>query len=89
MIWVSLCILIVQIIVAVVSYFTIYRHRVVFGITTAVLRMPHGTHGDEYALRTEHINKLLASGNYTVLQVIEREADKDLELILGKIKDKD
>lgn len=89
MIWVSVCILIVQIIIALVSYFTIYRHRVVFGITTAVLRMPHGTRNDEYALQTEHINKLLASGNYTVLQVVEREADKDLELILGKIKDKD
>ncbi len=89
MIWVSVCILIVQIIIALVSYFTIYRHRVVFGITTAVLRMPHGTRHDEYALRTEHINKLLASGNYTVLQVVEREADKDLELILGKIKDND
>lgn len=89
MIWVSVCILIVQIIIALVSYFTIYRHRVVFGITTAVLRMPHGTRSDEYALRTEHINKLLASGNYTVLQVIEREVDKVLELILGKIKDKD
>jgi len=89
MIWVSISVLVVQIIVALVSYFTIHRHRVVFGITTAVLRMPHGNRSDEDALRTQHINKLLASGNYTVLYVVEREADKDLELILGKIKTKD
>ena len=84
MIWVSISILIVQIIIAVVSYFTIYRHRVVFGITTEVLRMPHGGRDDEHALQTQQINQLLASGDYTVLQVVERQADKDLELILGR-----
>ena len=51
--------------------------------------MSHGSSSDEYALQTEHINKLLASGNYTVSQFVEREADKDLEIILGKIKDED
>lgn len=86
MIWVSVGILVVQVIVAVISYLTIYRHRVVYGIKTTVLRMPHGTQWDIQALKTEHIDKELQSGKYTVLQIIERDADKDLEIILGQIK---
>jgi hypothetical protein len=85
MVWISAGILAVQIAVAVVSYFTIYRHRAVYGIKTAVLRMPRGTHDDIY-LRTDHINKELKGGKYTILQIVERYADKDLEIILGQIK---
>lgn len=86
MIWVSVGILVVQIVVAIVSYLTIYRHRVVYGIKTKVLRMPHGTQWDIEALKTEHINEDLQSGKYTVLQIVERDADKDLQIILGQIK---
>lgn len=74
MIWISLCVLIVQILVALVSYFTIYRHRVIYGIETVVLRMPHGTRNDEFALRKEHIDERLSSGVFTILQVVERDS---------------
>ncbi len=85
MVWISVGILIVQIAVAVVSYLTLHRHRVIYGIKTAVLRMPGGTPMDVHALKIEHINKELISGKYTVLQLVER-LDKDLEIILGQIK---
>ncbi len=85
MVWISVCILVVQIVVALVSYFTLHRHRVVYGIKTAVLRMPSGTVSDVSALKTEHINNELKSGKYTILQLAER-FDKDFEIILGQIK---
>ena len=86
MLWISIGILIVQIVIAVVSYLTLHRHRAIYGIKTAVLRMPHGTPSDAYALRTDHIDKELGSGKYTILQIVERAADKDLEIILGQLK---
>jgi len=79
----------VQIVVAAISYLTLYRHRVVCSIRTAKLIMPHGapgSPGEAMALKTEHIDEKLASGKYTVLQIVERDADKDLEIILGQIK---
>ena len=86
MIWVSVGILVVQIIVAVVAYLTIYRHRSIYGIKTAVLRMPHGIRNDIYAFDTSHIDEILKGGKYTILQIVERDADKDLEVIMGQIK---
>lgn len=89
MVWISVGILIVQIIIAVVSYFTLYRHRVIYGLSTAVLRMPRGapgSPGEVGVLETEHIDRKLRSGKYTVLQIVERHVDKDLEIILGRIK---
>ncbi|MBA7649784.1 hypothetical protein ES703_57582 [subsurface metagenome] len=86
MIWVSIGILVAQLIIAIVTYLTIHRHRSIFSIKTAVLRMPQGTHDDIYALNTEHINTALRDGKYTVLQIVERYADKDLEIIMGQIK---
>ena len=65
MIWVSVGILVAQIIIAIVFYLTIYRHRVIYSIKTAVLRLPHGTSSDAHALDTEHINKDLFSGKFT------------------------
>ncbi|MFC2007693.1 hypothetical protein ACFLVB_03755, partial [Chloroflexota bacterium] len=86
MIWISVGILIVQIIIAFVAYFTLYRHRVIYSIETDVLRMPKGTESDIHALRKEHINKRLQEGKYTILQIVERNSDKDLEIIYGQIK---
>lgn len=79
-------ILAAQIAIAVISYFKVYRHRVIYSLSTAVLRMPDGTASDTNALDTEHINKKLGSGKYTVLQVVERTVDHDMEIILGQIK---
>jgi hypothetical protein len=83
--WFGVGVLLVQIIIAITSYFTIHRHRAVYGMKTAVLRMPHGEALDVYSLNTEHIDKDLKEGKYTILQIVERP-DKDLEVILGQIK---
>jgi len=48
--------------------------------------MPKGMKDDIYSLNTENIDKKLKSGKYTVIQIVERDADKDLEIILGQIK---
>jgi len=88
MVDISVGILIAQIAIAVgtlITYFKVHRHRAIYSIKTAVLRMPRGTPTDIYALKTEHIDKELADGKYTILQVVER-VDKDLEIILGQIK---
>jgi hypothetical protein len=82
---ISAGILLVQIVVALISYFTIHRHRAVYGMKTSVLRMPHGDALDIHALNTEHIDKFLKDGKYTVLQIVER-SDKDLEIILGQTR---
>ena len=71
MIWISVGILAAQAIIAAVSYFTIHGHRVIYGISTAVLGMPKGSSNDVQALRTEHIDAKLKSGKYTVLQIVE------------------
>jgi len=55
-------------------------------MATPALRMPKGSLDDVHALETGHIDDKLKSGKYTVLQIIERHADKDLEIILGRIK---
>ena len=84
--WISAGILAAQIIIAVVSYLTLHRHRVVYGLSTAVLRLPRGSRDDVHALQTEHIDDKLRSAKYTVLQIVERPVDGDLEIILGQIK---
>lgn len=77
-------ILIANLIIVGLGYFKIYRHRVVYGMDTEVLRMPTGV-GDDRYISTENINNRLRTGEYTVLQIVERP-DKELEVILGQIK---
>ena len=84
--WISAGILSAQIIIAVISYLTLHRHRVVCGLSIAVLRLPKGSRDDVHAFQTEHIDDKLRSAKYTVLQIVERAADGDLEIILGQIK---
>ncbi|MBL7166333.1 MAG: hypothetical protein ISS55_07610 [Dehalococcoidales bacterium] len=84
MVWISVGALVIQIIIAVVSYFTIYRHRVIYGIKTEVLRMPKGTK-DDIDANLDHINNQLTCGKYTILQFAKR-IDSDLEVVLGRIK---
>ena len=83
---ISSLILLANVIIAITTYKTIYRHRVIYGVKTEVLRMPKGTDDDINALNTTNIDKKLQSGNYTILGIVERNADKDLEMILGLIK---
>jgi len=82
--WISLGILVVQGVLALLTYQRVYRHRSVYGIKTAVLRMPRGTKDDIHALDTSHIDAMLSDGRHTVLQVVERQ-DKDLEFIIGVV----
>jgi len=82
-------ILIAQIAIAVgtfVAYFKVHRYRAIYGIKTAVLRMPHEFGADLDVLKTDHINKELEGGKYTILQIVERADDQDLEIIMGQIK---
>jgi hypothetical protein len=81
----NIVILIVNGTIALLGYFKIYRHRVIYSIDTEVLRMPTGALGDKH-ISTEGINKRLRTGEYTVLQVVERR-DRELEIILGQIKE--
>ena len=85
MIWIEAGILVVTAIIGLVTYLTAYRHRVVYAIETDVLRMPHGEALDRHAVNKENINNRLKSGEYTILQIVERP-DKDLEIIYGLIK---
>jgi len=59
MVWISASILIAQIAIAAVTYFTVHHHRAIYDIKTAVLRMPHETPSDACAavLQTDHIDK--------------------------------
>lgn len=84
--WISACILATQVIVAVVSYLTLHRHRVVYGLSTAVLRLPKDSRDDVEALQTDHVDNELRSGKYTILQIVQRPVDGDLEIIPGQIK---
>jgi len=81
---IQLVILIANLIIVGLGYFKIYRHRVIYGINTEVLRMPRGNESDK-SITTEHINERLETGEYTVLQIVERP-DKELEVILGQLK---
>jgi len=81
---IQLVILIANLIIVGLGYFKIYRHRVIYGINTEVLRMPRGNESDKF-ITTEQINERLETGEYTVLQIVERP-DKELEVILGQLK---
>ena len=85
MIWVQVGILVCTIITFLVTYFTAYRHRMIYAIDTDVLSAPYGNDSDKYALNTSHINDKLKSGKYTILQIVQRP-DKSWEIIYGQIK---
>ncbi len=74
-----------SIIAFVISVKSWAKSRSIYKIETEVLRQPTGRKEDMY-ISTDHINKKLQSGEYTILHIAERKADGDWELILGKIK---
>lgn len=79
-------ILVVNIIVAIVAYKTVYRHRVIYSIKTKILRIPKGTIDDKHAYDTTQIDSELKKGIYTILGIVERPIDKELQIFLGQIK---
>lgn len=74
-----------SIIALVISVKSWAKSRSIYKIETEVLRQPTGRSEDIY-ISTDHINKKLQSGEYTILHMAERKADGDWELILGRIK---
>ena len=84
--WGSVAILVAQVVVAVVSYLTVYRHRVIYSISTEVLALSTGDPTDPYLPGPGHINEKLRSSKYTVLQVVERFDKSGLVIVLGQIK---
>lgn len=77
--------IVISLIALLISIKSWAKSRSIYKIETEVLRQPTGRKEDMY-ISTDHINKKLASGEYTILHVAERKADGDWELILGKIK---
>lgn len=77
--------IILSIIALVISVKSWAKSRSIYKIETEVLRQPTGRKEDMY-ISTDHINKKMESGEYTILHIAERKADGDWELILGKIK---
>lgn len=63
------------------------KSRAIYAIERRVIRQVTGGEQD-LALDnlSDRLNKELSSGQYTVLALLERKADKDWELLLGKIK---
>ncbi len=85
-VWVQISLgIVVQVLIALFSYLTIHRYRAVYDIKTAVLRLPHGESFDKDALDTSHIDTILRTGKYTILQIVERP-DKDLQVVMGRIR---
>jgi len=57
MIWIQAALLVVTAIIGLVTYLTAHRHRVIYAISTDVLRPPRGNRDDKLALNISHINK--------------------------------
>ena len=74
-----------SIIALVISVKSWTKSRSIYKIETEVLRQPSGGHRDMY-ISTDHINKKLQSGEYTILHIAERKVDGNWEVILGRIK---
>lgn len=87
-IWIQIAILIIQVVIAIISYFKIYRHRVVYGIKRYSFHPP--TFEPPYsAVETEkeisQVNEELVSGKYTILQMVAR-TECDIEVYLGQLR---
>ena len=62
------------------------KSRAIYGIERRVIRQVTGGKQDLVLDRlSAKLNKELSSGQYTVLALLERKADKDWELLLGRI----
>lgn len=61
------------------------KSRAIYGIERDVIRQYRGTK-DDLIYNEKNLNEKLSKGNYTILTVIERKADGDWEVLLGRIK---
>jgi len=82
---ISVLSIIAAVIAVVVSIKAWHKNRTIYGIEREVLRQFDGTHDDLYIRENKKLSKKLSSGNYTVLSFLERKADKDREVMLGRI----
>lgn len=90
--WIQIAILVIQVAVAIIfgliAYFKIYRHRVVYSIRRIGLRAPSFEPSYPESATQEEIegiNKQLASGKYTILQMVAR-TEYDIDVYMGQVK---
>jgi hypothetical protein len=78
----SLVISAVSLIVSITAW---RKSRAIYGVERAVIRQYRGT-SEDLVVNENHLNETLSSGNYSILAVMERKADRDWEILLGRIK---
>ena len=90
--WIQIAILVIQVGVAVIfgliAYFKIYQHRVIYSIKRIGLRAPSFEPSypeSETQKEIEGINRQLASGKYTILQMVAR-TEYDIDVYMGQVK---
>ena len=90
--WIQVSILAAQVVVAVIfgliAYFKIYRHREIYSIKRIGLRAPSFQPSypeSETQREIEGINRQLASGKYTILQMVAR-TEYDIDVYVGQVK---
>jgi hypothetical protein len=69
----------------VVSIKAWHKSRTIYGVERSVVHQYSGSKDDQF-INQEDLNKKLGTGDYTILAVMERKADKDWEILLGRIK---
>lgn len=62
-----------------------HKSRAIYGVERAVIRQNRGSR-DDLDINEKSLNEKLSNGDYTMLFVMERKADKDWEILLGRIK---
>ena len=77
--------IIIAVVAIIISIKAWHKNRVVYGIEREVLRQFDGTHDDLDIIKNKKLSKKMSSGNYVVLSFLERKADKDWEVMLGRI----
>ena len=78
----------VAVIFGLIAYFKIYRHRVIYSIKRIGFRAPSFEPSypeSETQREIEGINSQLASGKYTILQMVAR-TEYDIDVYIGQVK---
>jgi len=86
--WIQIGILAIHVGVAVIAYFKVYRHRVIYSIKRIGFRAPSfepSYSESETQKEIEGINRQLVSGKYTILQMVAR-TEYDIDVYMGQVK---
>ena len=82
MTFLSLIIAAISLLVSVIAW---RKNRAIYGIERDVIRQYRGT-ADDLIFNEENLNEKLSKGNYTILTILERQADGDWEVLMNRIK---